>query len=206
MLDHISGDLFSARVSGGLRDKLMDKRGFTLVEVIIASGLLMLALSMAYSFMLSSVRFYKEAVSRSEKQGQMRVILAGLKEELKTADAADFWLIREEDISAIITDASFLTGPSGRRLYYFDVSAGKFYVHHSSEPARRVAFVDLDLPGFDLRFELDDANDKIVDVYMSSEGVKLSGHLALLNATAEAYGAPGASGEVYRGVILSPAK
>jgi len=187
-------------------------KGFTLVEVILAFALMTLALIMIFSFMLAGQRFFKHNAARADIQGQMRVVMLGLKEELKTAASGSVMLV--ETPSNIADAIAYIHGAaasSDERLIY-DNGSGRLMRLHAGAGEARPAYIDLKLPDFDVSFTVADGNPSLIIVTLTSGDVTLTGELALRNAEALAFNSdpaniyPADSTVHYAGIMLTPAR
>ncbi|HZK61910.1 MAG TPA: prepilin-type N-terminal cleavage/methylation domain-containing protein [Anaerovoracaceae bacterium] len=90
--------------------KLWNQKGFTLVELIVTMGLLMLIISLIYSFFLISNNFGKMNSDKADAQAQSRLIFEGLKKEVATAKTG-FLVIATSDspenILGLIKDGEY---------------------------------------------------------------------------------------------------
>jgi len=182
-------------------------KGFTLIELILASALTLLTLSMIYSFMLASYQFFKKNQERADIQGQLRTIMLCLKEEFKTADKGTFFLLKDDlAIDEAINDLSDTNYTEGR-IFYYDSLAQKLKKIEYTNPSRDksvIAFIDFKLPNFEIIFSTNQNYKNIINVLIKSNNIELEGELALLNAEAPEY-IMGGNNE-YIGVILKPTR
>lgn len=65
--------------------KLREKKGLTLVELLVTLGLLMLVLFMIWQFFDFSGKFFRKSDDTASMQDQARIIAVGLRKDLGTA-------------------------------------------------------------------------------------------------------------------------
>ena len=187
-----------------------DQKGFTLVELVVASGILILVLTMIYSFAMASTSFYDRTSKRADKQAQLRVVMLGIKEELKTAAVDSVKLLTdvEADNDDLILD-SYFPGTGGYYMFFSAVDAadGNNKLWRLDEGGnRRTAYVDFQLPDLIIEFKVSADNTKLINVRLESDGVSVEGDLALLNAEArDLVGGDPDPAETYYGIILTQA-
>lgn len=95
-----------------MKNKLGNKRGVTLVEVMVSIALLLLIALMAYGFFGTSGNFFKMNTDKADAQAQSRLIFQGMKIDLGVATYAEIG-------NAIVLDAAGEVGyyVQGNYLY-----------------------------------------------------------------------------------------
>lgn len=110
--------------------------GFTLLEVIIAASLLLVATIPIYRFLDSSVKNVTTVQGLIQEQANARTALAGIENDLRNAFTGNTTLARVDSIST--TGMTFYTPdrntPVGLQKVSYRLSSGKFekWTHRSS--------------------------------------------------------------------------
>lgn len=183
--------------------RLRNQKGFTLVELIIASGLLLLVLNMVYSFLFAGQNFYSRTSDRSDKQAQLRTIMLGLKEEFKTAKGGANVAEGVPYFQLLTSGFDTVTLTGDQRMYYFE--DGKFWTRNAGGAARP-AYVDFDLPNLTVEFSTVVGNDRVIEVKLASNEFNLTEIIALNNVNISSDGDYNDEfdPQIYYGVVLEP--
>jgi len=163
--------------------KRIDNRGFTLVELIVASALMMIALTMIYSFLFASQQFFKRTSLRADTQSQLRTIMLGLRYEFATAESGTLELSDTPPLAGSLdTDERWffvntMPAPNDYEAFFLRTEDGDVPV-----------FTALQLEDLAVTFatvEYDDVSgttfEAMVEVTLTSGNVELVETFALLN-------------------------
>ena len=118
---------------------MANPKGFTLVELIITMGLLVLVIFIAYSFLTTSGNFFNKNSDRADAQAQARLIVQGMRTELTTAKKVE------------IVNQAILYVDSGEIGYHVESNV-LTKVRTSSEGGSSPAFGSLPLDYLDVQF------------------------------------------------------
>lgn len=142
-----------------------NKRGFTLIELMISLALVSLVLTAAYSFLGTTNKFFNVNIKRSDAQSQLRLIMDGLKKEVETSSSVN------------ISSNSSVTPSSTERMFYSGTTSGSSYtLLLKTTGGTTPAFGDMQLKSFSITFSTSIAAPKMLTVTMStSEGYSLTG-------------------------------
>lgn len=122
-----------------MKNKLGNKHGVTLVEVMVSIALLLLIALMAYGFFGISGNFFKMNTDKADAQAQSRLIFQGMKIDLGVATYAEIG-------PAIVLDAEGEVG------YY--VQDNYFYKKEYADPEEpaQIAFMNLPVENLTIQF------------------------------------------------------
>lgn|GEM_PF-2854053 len=175
---------------------MRNESGFTLVELILASALLLMVLTMTYNFFEASHNFTRKNLRRSDLQGQLRVIMLGIKNELATAQGG--W---EDSSTGSIEGAPVSFGndslgtPATGEVWYY-VKNGELMKKDSSG-VETIAFLTL-VPELEVQFKPVIAGETeagvtsydfqpLVEVTLISGEVSVTSEMALLNQKSDGW-------------------
>lgn len=180
-----------------------NKKGFTLIELIVSVVLIGLVLTMIYSFFNTSNNLFKFNERRSDAQAQLRSIMDGLKNDVKTSSHVAIM----PDVSTAITKAGSLH-LSNYRIFYADTVDGSNYtILKRTSGSTEVAYANLPLKSLTITFSYDDqvaTHIHMLHVSIStSEGYSLSADLIAPNPGVNIYGESNVSNPSgYSGQVL----
>jgi len=118
-------------------NNIVNRKGFTLIELIIAMGLLVLVVFIAYSFLTTSGNLFNKNSDKADAQSQARLIYQGMKTQLSTATEVE-----------ISSDLIVSPGESSA-LYYSD---GKAFQKQVKDSPFVPAFGNLELDSLEVQF------------------------------------------------------
>ncbi|MFD3158183.1 type II secretion system protein J [Haloimpatiens sp. FM7330] len=88
-----------------MKMKKLNKKGFTLAELLISLGIMSFIIMTAYSFMNSSSRLIQRQINASNTQNDIRFAVEWITKDLENAE--NFNIGKEQDISYIIGDIKY---------------------------------------------------------------------------------------------------
>jgi len=138
---------------------LKNKRGFTLVELMVVVFLFMLIFYMAYSILSSSGNFFAENTQRADAQNESRKIYEAMQKEVGTA--ASVQIIGTSNPLGIVF-------PAGTGYYAYFVNDNVFSVMDSSKTIEPV-FGGVSLESLNVSYSYIDANTLKININASND-------------------------------------